>query len=120
MTGPAIDAGLMLPMAPQAPSHLETGRTADPLHCRHIAVTGGTVDPGADMHYVREIDMVRQAVDPDPGDRLVPVPVSHQLLDFRSFGGNIQVAGTTVRYGRDAGYLRLISIAMAIEARDAV
>lgn len=103
VAGPAIDAGLMLPVTTQAPAHLETGRASDPLHCGHLAVTGAAVYPGADMHHVRKIDMVRQAVDPDPGDRLLPVPISHQFLDFRRFRGDVEMAGPTVSQRRYAG-----------------
>src|SRR6185369_2769222 len=102
MTGPAIDAGLVLAVTSQAPSHLETGCAGDPLHGRHFAVTGGTGDSGTDMHHVREIDMVRQAVDPDPLNRLLLVPVGHQLLDSLGLRGDIEMAGPALRHRRDA------------------
>ena len=120
MTRPAIDAGLMLPVATQAPAHLETGRAIDPLHGDHISVADAAVNPGADMHHVREIDMVRQAVDPDPGERLLPVPVSHQFLYFRRFRGNVEVAGTAVSYRGDAGETGNRSVAVTVEAWNAV
>ena len=120
MTGPAIDTGFMLSVTIQAPPHLETGRAADSFHCGHFAVTCDAVDPGTDMHHVREIDMVRQAVDSGPGNRFPLVPVSRQQPDLRSFRRDVQVAVTALRHRRNAGYRRYISIAVTVEARDAV
>ena len=120
MAGPAIDACLMLPVTIQAPAHLETGRAGDPLHGGHLAVAAAAVDLGAYMHHVRKIDMVRQAVDLDPFNRLLPVPVFHQFLDFRSIRGDVQVARTAIRQGRDTGDGRLGGIVVTVEARDAV
>ena len=120
MTRPAIDTGLVLPVTVQAPPHLEIDGPGDPFHGGHLAVAGGADKSGAEMHHVREIDVVRQAVDPDPGDRLPFVPVRHQFLDFRSVRGDEQMAGPAVRHRRDAGDRRLRGVAVTEEARDAV
>src|SRR5512138_2393888 len=120
MACPTIYTGLMLSMTVQAPPHLETGEPGDPAHGGHLAVADRAGKVDVDMNHVREIDMIRQPVDPDPGDWLPLFPVPHQLLDFRSVRGDEQVAGPTVGHGRETGNRRLRRIAMAEEAMDAV
>lgn len=110
----------MRAVAVQAPAHLEAGCARDPLHGGHSAVTVAAVDAGADMHHVREIDMVRQAVDPDPGDGFLPVPITRQLLYFWGFRGNVEVTGTAVRHRGDAGEPRVCDLAVTVSAVDAV
>lgn len=77
MTGPAIDAGLMLAMAVQTPSHFDFDAPGNPFHGGNVAVTGAAVEPGTYMHHVRKIDEVRHTIDPDPGDRLFIFPIGH-------------------------------------------
>ena len=103
MTGPAIDAGLIVPMTVQTPSHPQAERAGDAFHGRHFAMTGATVNLGAQMHHVREIDMIGQIVDPDPEDRLLLFPVGQQLLDFRSVGRDKEMTGAAIRHRRDTG-----------------
>ncbi len=76
----------------------------------------GADDSGAYMHHVREINVVREAVDPYPGDWLPFIPGNHQFLDFRSVPGDEQMACPTVRHRRDAGNPRLGSVVVTIEA----
>lgn len=119
MTRPAIDAGVLLPVTVHAPAHLEIGGTGDPFHGRNLAVASGADKSGADMHHVREIDVVRHSVDPDPGDRLPFIPILHQLFDFRGVLRDEQVAGPAVRHRGDAGNARLRSMTVTKEARNA-
>ena len=120
MTRPAIDAGFMLLMTVQAPAHVEFDGPGETRHCRHLAVASGADESGAYVHHVREINMVRHSVDPDPGDRLFFFPVLHQFLDFRGVLGDEKMASPAVRHGRDAGNARLRSVAVTEEARDGV
>lgn len=83
-------------------------------------MAGGTVQSGTYVHHVREIDVVRQGVNPDPRDRLTFFPVSHQLLYFRRSRGDEQMAGATVRYCWNAGNRRLWCLAMAEETLNGV
>jgi len=77
MTGPAIDAGLMLAMAVQTPSHFDFDAPGNPFHGGNVAVTVAAIEPGPYMHHVRKIDEVRHTIDPDPGDRLFIFPIGH-------------------------------------------
>ena len=120
MTYPAIDTGLMLTMTVQAPPHLETGGPGDALHGSNCTVTGSAIDFGANVHHVREIDMIRQAVNSDPGDRLPFFLVRHQFFDLRCVRRNELMAGTAVSHCRNAGQRRLRSVAVTEEAMDAV
>src|SRR5512143_1963309 len=120
MTGPAVDACLMPAMAVQAPTHLDLDRAGDTLHSRYAAVAVCAGEASANMHHVREIDVIRNAVDPDPGDRLLFFPVIHQFLDFRGVLSNEQVAGAAVSNRGNAGDSRFWGITMAEEARDSV
>jgi len=120
MAGPAIDAGLVPTVTPQAPPHLETGYAGDPIHGGHLAVAGAACELGADMHHVRKIDKVRQGVDPDPRDWLPPVPVPHQFPDLRSIGRDELVACPAVSHCRDTCHRRTCGKAVAEQARDGV
>jgi hypothetical protein len=120
MTRPAIDARLMLPVTVQTPAHVQFDGPGNTRHCSHIAVAAGTDKSRAYMHHVREIDVVRHAVYPDPGDRLFFLPVLHQLFDFRSVLGDEQMAGPAVRHRGDAGNARLWSGAVTEETGDGV
>ena len=120
MASPAVDARLLPAMAVQTPPHPETVRTGDAFHRRYIAMTGATVDFAAKMHHMREINMIREIVDPDPGDRFLLLPVGQQLLDFRSVGGDEEVAGPAIRHRREAGERRFRRVRVAVEAVHAV
>jgi hypothetical protein len=120
MTRPAIDNRLMLSMTVQAPAHIDFDRSSDTRHCSHITVAARAEESGANMHHVREIDMVRHMVHPDPGNRFFFSPVHHQLFYFRGVLSNEQVAGPAVRNCGNAGNARLRSIAVTEEARNAV
>src|SRR5208283_5717931 len=88
MTRPAIDTGLMLPVTVQAPAHLDLDGPGDMCHGGHFAVAGSANQAGADMHHVREINVVRHPVDSHPGDRLLFFPIPGQFLYFRSVPGD--------------------------------
>ncbi len=117
MTCPAIDTGLMLPVAVQAPAHLDLDGPGDTRHGGHFAVAGGANQAGADMHHVREINVVRHPVDSDPGDWLLFFPIPGQFLYSRSVLGYELVASAAISHCRDAGNIGLGSIAVAEEAR---
>ena len=110
----------MLPVTSQAPTHLEIGRTADPVHRGHLAVTGAAVNLGADMHHMREINMIWKTIDPDPWNRFAFVPVEHQLHDLRFVRRDELVAGPAVGHRRDAGDRRFCGVSVTIETLDAV
>lgn len=120
MTRPAIDTGLMLPVTIQAPAHLDLDGPGDMRHGGHFAVAGGADEAGADMHHVREINVVRRPVDSVPGDRLLFFPILNQFLDFRSVLGDEQVAGPAISHCRDAGNRGPGSVTVTEEARDGV
>jgi hypothetical protein len=67
----------MLSMTVQAPPHLEIGGAGDAFHGGYFSVTGSAENLGPDVHHMREIDMIRQTVNPDPGDWLPFVPERH-------------------------------------------
>jgi len=118
MTRPAIDTCLVLPVTVQAPAHFDLDGPDDLRHGGHFTVAGGASEAGADMHHVREINEVRHPVDPDPGDRLLLVPVTLQLLNFQA---HERMAGLHAgRYCRDSGNGGLVSVAVAEETRDGV
>jgi len=120
MAGPAIDAGLMLAMAVQAPSHFDFDAPGNPFHGGNVAVTRAAVLAGPYMHHVREIDEVWHAIDPDPGDRLFIFPIGHKLFDFRRVLSNKQVTCTAVRNRGNAGNRGRWGIAMAEKTRNAI
>lgn len=72
------------------------------------------------MHHVREINMVRHVVDPDPGDGFFFIPKHHELFDFGGVLSNEQVAGAAVRNCGNAGDRGLRGITMTEEARNSV
>ncbi len=120
MACPAIDARLMLPVTVEAPAHFDLLRPGDTRHACHVSVARAAGEAGTDMHHVREINVVRHPVDPDPGDGLFVLPVGHELLDFRSVLGDEQVAGPAISHCRDAGNRGLGSVAVTEETRDGV
>ena len=120
MTCPAIDTGVMLPVTVQAPAHLDLDGAGDTCHGGHFAVAGGANQAGADMHHMREINVVRHPVDSDPGDWLLFFPIPVKFLYFRSILCDKQVASPAISHCRDAGNRGLGSIAVAEEAWDGV
>ena len=120
MTGPAIDACLMPAMTVQAPTHLDLDRAGDTLHSCHVAMAVCAGEASANMHHMREIDEVRHAVNPDPGDGFFFIPIHHKLFDLRGVLSNEQVAGAAVSNRGNAGDCGLWGIAMTEEARDSV
>ncbi len=110
----------MLPMAVQAPPHFERDRPCDSIHGRHLAVAGGTLKVGMNMHHVGKVDVIRQPVDPDPGYRLLFIPIPRKFPDFRSIRGNEQMTGPTGCHRRDTGDRRLRGETVTEEALDAV
>jgi len=120
MTRPAINAGLMLLMTFQAPAHFDIYLTGDALHRSDFTVAGVADESRANMHHMREIDMIRHAIDPDPGDRFLIFPVRHQLFDLRRLRCDEQMTGTTVRNRGDTGDPGFQSCAMTVETGDGV
>jgi hypothetical protein len=82
MTGPTVNTCSVVPMAIQAPPHLETGYPPHTLHGRDIPMTDLARHLRIDMHLVREIDMIGKIMNLDPGDRFLFLPVPHELFDF--------------------------------------
>ncbi len=120
MARPAIGARLILLVAAETPAHPDLDRPRDARHGRDVAVAVGTDAAGPDVHHVREIDMVRHPIDPDPGDRLLVFPVRHKLLDFRRILRNEQMAGPAVGNSGNAGGRGLGRCAVAKKTRNAV
>jgi hypothetical protein len=107
-------------MAVQTPTHLDLDRAGYTLHSCHAAVAVCAGEAGADMHHVREINVIRHVVNSDPGDRLLFFPVIHQFFDFRSVLSNEQVASTAVRNCGNTRDRGLWGITMTEEARNRV
>ena len=120
MTRPAIGAGFMLFMTAQAPAHFYLLLPGDARHACHVPVALTARAAGADMNHVREINMVRHMVDPDPGDWFLFIPIRHQFFDLRSILSDPQMAGPAVGHGGDAGDGRLRSGTVTEEAGDGV
>jgi|GEM_PF-3330956 len=118
MAGPAVDADLFLLVAVEAPAHLEVRNAGDQVHGGDVAVAGGAVQPCTHMHHVGEIDVVRQGIDPDPGDRLILLSVCLQLRDLEV--ESRMACLHAERNGRDAGSWRFGSGPVAEEAMDAI
>lgn len=118
MTRPAIDTGPTLPVTIQTPAHLDLDGPDDLRHGGNFAVAGCAGEPGANMHHVRKINMVGHPVNPDPGNRLLLVPVSLQLPDFQA---HERMAGFDAGlHCGDSGNGRLGSEAVTEKARDGV
>ena len=54
----------------------------DHCHFLDLSMAGRTVDFGSDVPQVRKMDVVRDLVDPNPGNRLLPLPVAPNVLDL--------------------------------------
>src|SRR5690606_853201 len=80
----AVDARLPLLVAVDAPPHPQRLRKLDLRHLLDGAVTVLTRDPGVHVHHVREPNVLRKIVDPDPGDRDLRLRILHQLLQLRA------------------------------------
>jgi hypothetical protein len=120
MARPAIDTCLMLPMATQAPAHVDFDSPGYTRHCSNILVATCAEESGSNMHHVREIDMVRHVVHSDPGNRFFFSPVRHQFFYFRRVLSNEHMAGPAVRDCGNAGDRRPRSITVTEQAWNAV
>ena len=120
MTRPAINACLVLPVTSQAPAHFDFTRPFDTRHRSDVPVAITADSSSANMHHMREVDKIRNPIDPDPWNRFFILPVGHELFYFRRILSNKEVAGPAISNCRYAGNRRLRSIAVTKEARDAV
>jgi len=56
------------------------------VHLLDAAVTVSALHPSLDVHLVREVDEIRQALQAHPWNRFFSLPLSHELLHFRMSG----------------------------------
>ena len=93
MTGPAVDAGFVFAMTAETPAHLQADGAFYTIHCCYIVMTHGTVQLRTNVHHVREIDVLRELVDPNPLNGLFVLDGIHQFDDFRTIRGYEHMAG---------------------------
>ena len=69
-------------MAGEAPAHFIGRRAGGVPNFRDAAVTLHAVKSGVQMHFMGEVDEVRQALQAHPFNRSTLLPVGQQLLRF--------------------------------------
>ena len=83
VTREAIGRGVILPVTVNAVSHLQVSDLLDHLHAAHVTVAGGTVNTGAYVGFMEELNVVGEAVDSFPLNRVAVIevrPEEFQLL----------------------------------------
>jgi hypothetical protein len=88
----AIGRGLALLVTTEAPAHCEWCRLNRGIHPRDVTVTSPALDACHDVPFVCEADEVRQVMHAEPGDRLLPFPISQQLHDLGLLRSDRQMA----------------------------
>ena len=84
MADGAVPGNAALYVASDTPTHRK--RLVDLLDNRHfldVPMAGRAVDFSGDVPHVRKMDVVRDLVDPNPWNRLLPRPVIPDVLDLR-------------------------------------
>src|SRR5690242_10355027 len=76
----------VLPVAGDAPAHLERAVLVDAVHRLHRAVALLALEAGLDVTLVVELHVVGQPVHLDPRDLLAAVGVAGQLHDLGAIG----------------------------------
>src|SRR5690606_1575728 len=124
VTDETVDPGLPLLVAVDAPTHVERLSQLDLRHRLHRSVALLALEPGVDVHHVREPDVVRQVVDPDPGDRDALLRVLDELLQLRAILQEQQgvahrrvTAGARL-HGRDPSGPGFVRAVVAVHAGD--
>jgi hypothetical protein len=120
MTGPAVNAGLVLFMASETPAHFDFTRPFNAYHRSYIPVAIAANSTRADVHHMRKVNEVWHPIDPDPGNRFLIFPVGHEFFNFRRILSNEEVAGPAIGNGWYAGDCRLRRVAVTEEAWDCV
>jgi hypothetical protein len=98
---PAVELGFPLSMTVYTKSHLEVNWDQSVIFL-HVPVAGYAINPVPDMGLMAKFDMVRNVIDPDPGDRGLCVKVPSFLHDFRVLRNDIRVTKEAQTHRRDA------------------
>jgi hypothetical protein len=116
----AIGRSFALLVTAEAPAHREWCCLNRGVHPRDVTVTNPALDAGSDVPFVREADEVRQVMHAEPGDRLLPFPVSQQLHDLGLLRSDRQMALGTALNRRNAGHRAAAGVRVAKETRHRV
>ena len=125
MTREAIGRGIILPVTVNAVSHLQVSDLLDYLHAAHITVARGAVNAGAYVGFMEELNVVGEAVDSFPLNRVSVIEVRPKEFQFLAPGkdelliAQILVAEETLLNGRYAGGSAGIDCAVTEHALDA-
>ena len=112
-------------MTVNAVSHLQVSDLLHHLHATHVTVARGTVNAGAYVGFVEELNVVGEAVDSFPLDGLVILEVRPEEFQFLAPGedelliAQVLVAEETLLNGRYAGGSAGIDSAVTEHALDA-
>ena len=125
MTREAIGRGVILPVTVNAVSHLQVSDLLDHLHAAHVTVARGAVNAGAYVGFMEELNVVGEAVDSFPLNRVSVIEVRPKEFQFLAPGkdelliAQILVAEETLLNGRYAGGSAGIDCAVTKHALDA-
>src|SRR5262249_37492431 len=106
----------VLPVAGDAPAHLERRILVHDLHGLDRPVTVLALDPGPDVPLVVELDVRRELVDLDPRHLLAALEVAGELDDLRPVGARQLVAAHAGADRRKVGDRRLVGAVVTVEA----
>jgi len=82
-------------------SHLEVNWN-QPVISLHVSMARYAIDPAPYVRLMVEFDMVRNIINPDPGDRGLCVIVPSFLHDLRVLGNDIGMTKKAQTHRRDA------------------
>ena len=114
---PAIQVGLLLPMALDAEAHLES-LALEPIHLPDLAMARFAGDILQDMALMVEQHVLGQIEHLDPGRGGVGVEIIMLLPDLRMVGNDVIVTEKTFFHGRQAGMVRARHVGVAEAAVD--
>src|SRR5438067_3504067 len=107
-------------MTADAPTHREWRHARHPVHRSHVtmAIAAAAIRPN--MRFVIEMHESRQAVHPDPRDRLPGIPVPPEHHDVRALWQHEAMAAHTPFDRRHPGKRRAARAAVAKVARESI
>src|SRR5438477_1329013 len=107
-----------MPMTLEAPLHIKSGLLRHKRHFVDLAVAAYASHAFGDVDAVIEVDVVRQPVDPRPGDRHSIPGTAPKRLENRTVHPDLRMAVHAGSGRRDAGEGTLLDGGVAVAAVD--
>jgi hypothetical protein len=97
---PAVELGLLLPVAVHTETHLKINRDQT-IILFNIPMACQAIDPVPDMGLMIKFDMIRDIIDSHPGDRGLGIIIFPFFHNFRVLRNDVLMAEEAQTHGGD-------------------